>query len=158
MGRTALVILVPEADPAVGEIRLQRDSSAARGVPAHITVLFPFLDVDGIDSAALQLLFSAHPAFDFILDRVERWADGIVWLHPEPSQPFVDLTAAVWRRWPDCPPYAGTVDVVIPHLTVSETPVELQVDLPIVSRASQVTLLEENADGSWATRETFPLG
>jgi hypothetical protein len=158
MGPTALVVLVPEADPAVGEVRLQRDSSAARGVPAHVTVVFPFLDAKKIDSDALRLLFSTHMAFDFALDRVERWADGIVWLHPEPSEPFVDLTVAVWRRWPECPPYAGVVEGVIPHLTVSETPVDLEVDLPIASRASHVTLIEENVDGSWATRETFPLG
>src|SRR5262249_40357125 len=136
----------------------QRDSSAARGVPAHVTVLFPFLDADEIDNAAIQLLFSAHSAFDFVLDRVEQWNNGIVWLHPEPSQPFVDLTAAVEGRWPECPPYAGTVEVVIPHLTVSETPIDLEVDLPIASHASHVTLIEQDIDGNWATREAFPLG
>jgi hypothetical protein len=157
MGRTALIVLVPEADAAVADIRLRHDPSAACGVPVHVTVLFPFLDASETDSEALRELFSAHAAFDFTLNRLERWDDGIVWLHPEPSQPFANLTAAVWRRWPECPPYAGTVDAVIPHLTISETAIEVEVELPIVSDASHVTLIEKAADGTWQTREAFPL-
>ena len=42
--RTALIVEVPEAEPAVGALRLEHDRSAARGVPAHITILFPFAD------------------------------------------------------------------------------------------------------------------
>jgi len=103
--RTALIVEVPEAEPAVGELRLQHDSSAALGVPAHITILFPFADAAAVDEGGLADLFSRFRAFDFKLDRVERFDDGIVWLHPEPSLRFVDLTSAVAERWPDHPPY-----------------------------------------------------
>jgi 2'-5' RNA ligase len=157
--RTALIIEVPEAEPAVGELRLQRDWSAARGVPAHITILFPFAGAESVDEDALAELFSRFPAFDFTLDRVERFDGGTVWLHPEPSFRFVDLTAAVAQRWPDHPPYEGEFDEPIPHLTVSDTPIELQVDLPIASRAHEVTLIEEDeATGRWSARRRFPLG
>src|SRR5438067_1314721 len=103
--RTALIVEVPETEAAVGELRLRYDSSAALGVPAHITILFPFADGDEVDETALAELFARFPAFDFRLDRVERFDDGIVWLHPEPSRPFLDLTAAVAQRWPAHPPY-----------------------------------------------------
>jgi hypothetical protein len=63
----------------------------------------------------------------------------------------------VWRRWPDYPPYEGVFDVVIPHLTVSETPIEFDIDLPISARAREVTLIDESAAGHWATRRTFQL-
>jgi hypothetical protein len=46
---------------------------------------------------------------------------------------------------------------VIPHLTISETPVEVDIELPIRSRASEVTLIEESPDGSWRTYRAFPL-
>jgi hypothetical protein len=157
MARTALIVVVPEADEVVGELRMRHDWSAARGVPAHVTVLFPFVDSDDVDEHSLAEVLAAHPSFDFVLDRVERWDAGIVWLHPEPSRPFEELTAAVRRRWPDHPPYEGTVDVVIPHLTVSETPIEIDVELPIRSRASAVTLIEETPEGNWVTRQAFPL-
>jgi 2'-5' RNA ligase len=158
--RTALIVEVPEAEPQVGELRLQHDSSAARGVPAHITILFPFADGDEIDEDALADLFSRFPAFDFELDRVERFEDsGIVWLHPTGTRQFADLTAAVFQRWPHLPPYEGLHDEPIPHLTVSETPIDVSFELPIASRAREVTLIEEHeATGMWSRRRTFPLG
>ena len=70
-----------------------------------------------------------------------------------------DLTAAVWQRWPDHPPYEGEHDEPIPHLTVSETPIDVQLELPIACRAREVTLIEESeADGRWSVRRAFPFG
>jgi hypothetical protein len=155
--KTALIVVVPEAEPAVGELRRQHDSSAALGVPAHITVLFPFLDPDEVDDEAIGEFLAGFAPFDFVLDRVERWEDGIVWLHPEPSEPFVELTLAVWRRWPHRPPYGGAHDTVIPHLTVSETPIVVDVPLPIASHADEIALMEEDAEGRWRFRAAFPL-
>jgi hypothetical protein len=157
--RTALIVEVPEAEPAVGELRLQHDRSAALGVPAHITILFPFADAAAVDEDALAQLFGRFPAFDFTLDRIERFDTGIVWLHPEPSFRFVDLTAAIAERWPEHPPYEGEFDEPIPHLTVSETPIDFQPALPIAARAHEVTLIEEDeSTGRWSRRRSFPLG
>lgn len=122
-----------------------------------MTVLFPFQDGADVEQDELARLFGAFRAFDFVLDRVERFDEGVVWLHPEPSHPFEALTAAVWRRWPEHPPYEGAFDVVVPHLTVSETPIEFDIALPISARASEVTLIEEGVEGRWSTRGSFPL-
>jgi 2'-5' RNA ligase len=158
MPRTALIVPVPEAEPQVGELRLAHDSFAARGVPAHITILFPFADTAQLDDAAVADLISQFPAFDFTLDRVEQFPDGTTWLHPTPSLPFVDLTAAVWQRWPEHPPYEGLHDEVIPHLTISETPIDVQLELPIAARAREVMLIEEDEpSGRWAARLHLPL-
>jgi len=152
-------VAVPEAETAVGSLRLEHDSSAALGVPAHVTILFPFLPPERIDEEALRVLFAARPAFDFVLDRVERFDNGLVWLHPEPSEPFSSLTRLVWGVWPDYPPYEGVHDTVIPHLTVSEDPIEVEVALPIAARATHVTLIEEEEPGGrFATRLEIPLG
>ena len=42
-GDSALLVPIPEAEPIVAELRLEHDAIAARGVPAHVTVLFPFV-------------------------------------------------------------------------------------------------------------------
>jgi len=158
MPRTALIVPVPEAEPQVGELRLAHDSSAASGVPAHVTILFPFLDTAELDEAAVADLISEFPAFDFELDRVERFPDGATWLRPTPSRPFVDLTAAVSQRWPERPPYEGAFDEPIPHLTISETPIDVELQLPIAARAREVTLIEaDEASGRWTTRLHLPL-
>jgi hypothetical protein len=44
-GQSALIIEVPEAEPAVARCREHLDASDALGVPAHITVLAPFMPV-----------------------------------------------------------------------------------------------------------------
>jgi 2'-5' RNA ligase superfamily len=157
VGRTALIVVVPEAEASVRKIRLQHVASAAQGVPAHITLLSPFADANDVDEQSLSDLFAAVPAFDFVLDRIEQWDSGIVWLHPEPSQPFKELTVAICQRWPEYPPYEGTVKTVIPHLTLSERPIQVKLDLPIRARADTVALIEQGTDGTWSTRRRFRL-
>jgi len=154
--RTALIVPVPEAEPAIGGLRLANDPAAARGVPAHVTILSPFAPSDLVDEQALASLFAPFRAFDFVLDQVERFEEGIVWLRPEPSWRFADLTAAVVQRWPQYPPYEGVHDEVIPHLTVSLTPLDLELE-PIACRAREVQLIEERPDGHWTLRRSFPL-
>jgi len=152
-------VTVPEAEPAVGELRLQHDSSAPLGVPAHITLIFPFAPPEAVDERAVADLFGRFRPFDFVLDSVERFEEGPVWLHPHPSAPFEDLIAAVWQRWPEYPPYEGRHDEPIPHLTISETPLDVYVELPIACRAHEVALIEQSeSDGRWSVRGVFPLG
>ena len=157
MPRTALIVAVPEAEAAVGDVRRQHDPSAALGVPAHLTILFPFLDPDAIDEAAIDEVLAAHTAFDFELVSVESFPDGGTYLAPTCAERFVALTESVWRRWPGNPPYGGTFDTVVPHLTLSTEPLECELELPIAARADAVTLIEEQAGGRWLSRRRFSL-
>jgi len=125
--------------------------SAAPGVPAHVTILFPFADRRDIDESALADLFTRFRAFDFVADRIESFEDGTRWLRPRPSTPFVDLTAAVQQRWPDYPPYEGAFDEVVPHLTITAD----DVPTPLACRAEEVLLLEEHDGGTWSTVRSF---
>ncbi|MBA3844016.1 MAG: 2'-5' RNA ligase family protein [Actinobacteria bacterium] len=156
--RTALIVAVPEAEAFVGEIRRAHDWSASVGVPAHITILFPFATPEDVDESELAAVFARLPGFGFELSSVERFEDGVTWLRPTPSEPFLALTGAVVRRWPEYPPYEGVHETVIPHLTVAEIDVALELDDPIRAHAHEVQLIEETvAGGRWASRATFAL-
>ncbi|MEV0650638.1 2'-5' RNA ligase family protein [Phytomonospora sp. NPDC050363] len=98
-GETALVIAVPEVEPAVGAWRRRFDSAAAAGVPAHVTVLYPFLDIGRVDTAALAALFGGHRAFDVRFEQSARFPE-VLYLAPTPERPFRELTEAVAARWP----------------------------------------------------------
>ena len=87
--QSALLVAVPEAEPLVSTWRLKLDPVAARGVPAHITVLFPFLEPSEIDDdtvATLHELVSAHRRFNFDCVAVEFFDTDVMWLRPEPAR------------------------------------------------------------------------
>src|SRR5207248_3232637 len=120
--QTALLVPVPEADVTVDHWRRQHDPTAVAGVPAHVTVLYPFAPPAALRPVALEDLraIAAHtPSFAFELRSVGRFP-GVVHLAPEPAEPFVALTESLVDRWPQHQPYEGRYDEVVPHLTVAE--------------------------------------
>jgi 2'-5' RNA ligase len=167
--RSALLIPVLEAESAVHDLRSRHDPSAVVGIPAHVTVLFPFLPVEHADDlvlAGLRELFALHPPFEFRLTRTARFPRTL-YLPPEPEEPFRSLTEAVFHRFPDFPPYEGRYDDVVPHLTVADlvdpsilVQAETRVAraLPIVARADAVWLMAENEHGRWTLHTRFSLG
>ena len=150
------------------------EPSARKGVPAHITVLYPFLQPAAITrdiEVALQELFAATAPFDFALTQTRRFGTQTLYLTPEPPGPFVDLTLAVWDRFPNHRPYRGEFSEIIPHLSVviceepgsCDDPVSIMRDvehaivpsMPVKCRAPEVWLME--GDERWRVRQTFPL-
>jgi 2'-5' RNA ligase len=165
--RSGLLVAVPEAEPLVHEWRLRYDS-ARLGIPAHITLLFPFVPAEELDEkllGELRGLFAAQHAISFSLTRLAEFPDQTLWLAPEPSDPFRRLTELIFEHYPDYPPYEGIHEEVIPHLTVTSGEVSLrdQLDaaltphLPVHAEAGDVVLLEEQPNEHWRTRERFPL-
>ena len=158
---TALVIVVPEAEPLVGRLREQYDHPAGGlGVPAHVTLLFPF----GDDADGLEELFAGVAPFDFSLTRTERFAEpDVLYLAPEPAEAFVRLTEALIARYPEFPPFRGEYTAIVPHLTVGydvpeDVEESLRPSLPIRARAETVTWLGEQPDGRWRELRRFALG
>lgn len=170
--QSALVVLVPEAEKLVAPFRTAYDPSAAAGVPAHVTVLFPFVSPAQTDDATLNRLracFCAHPPFQFGLIGIKQFP-GVIYLAPEPDAPFRALTLAARAAFPECPPYEGKHSDIIPHLTVGSV-TDAQVVkrmtqdlvaaaerfLPIAVRATEITLMD-NRHGPWEVVTTFALG
>jgi 2'-5' RNA ligase len=168
---TALLIEVPAAEPIVGYHRARLDPNAALGIPAHITVLAPFMPaarLDDVTLARLATLCAAVEAFDFELDHVGWFGTTVLWLGPRDPLPFRRLTELVFGAFPEFPPFEGQFDDVVPHLTVG---LERQVDelraaellmapsLPVSGRASAVTLMRElSPGGCWQALTALPLG
>jgi len=164
---TALYVAVPAADPVIGADRLRWDPAGA-AVPAHVTILFPFLRPDrldpGVDEALREISAGVEP-FEVRFARIGRFP-ATTWLVPEPVEPFVRLTDAVVARWPDHPPYEGAYAEVVHHLTVADgaPPAvherlarELPPRLPIVDRVTEVTLSARRS-GRWTVERTYRLG
>jgi hypothetical protein len=121
-GQTAVIIPVPEVEPVVEVWRERFDPVWAVGVPAHLTVVYPFVPaarLSAADREDLGRLVGAHPRFTIIFGRCGRFP-GVLYLVPEPDQPVRALTADLVARWPDAPPYGGVFAEVVPHLTITD--------------------------------------
>jgi 2'-5' RNA ligase len=168
---SALVILVPEAEGLVESFREKYDAAAAAGVPAHITLLYPFKEAgettpDDLDH--LQAIFSGFPGFSLSLVEIRRFPH-VVYLAPVPDQPIKELIQALINQFPENPPYGGMFSEIIPHLTVAELDDTQKLDeidvefrqtaqdcLPIRVNVCEVVLMD-NAQGVWQICQKFSL-
>lgn len=162
-------IAVPLRLPStVARIRRRFDLAASLGARPHVTVLFPFVPGVALTPDVrreLQAVAATVEPFDVRFETASRF-EGVLWLQPEPSEPFQRLTAAAMARWPEWPPYGSLFDTVIPHLTVVESetaplsdlePV-VRAALPFTSRASHLETWFQDPAGRWRPRWRIALG
>ena len=172
-GESAVLVPVPEAEPVVSRHRARLDRAAAEGVPAHVTVLYPFVAPPEITAATIEVLAAAVgsvSSFDCRFPGTAWFGDEVLWLTPVPDGPFRALIRAVSAAFPGYPPY-GTMMVgdVIPHLTVGDRPAggvaELRAAeadvlgaLPVRARISRAWLMTGTSEpGSWHAVAELPL-
>jgi hypothetical protein len=160
---TILLIPVPEAEAAVASATGR--AGAQHGLPVHVTVMYPFAPTRAIDAnvrSSLGDMLRGVSGFPFVLSGVGRFP-GVLYLMPEPAEPFVALTKTVEARWPRYQPYGGAFSEVIPHVTVqegSEPPAAvpaLQRALPIAATAREVWLMAPVGEDEWSRVDRFGL-
>ena len=171
---TAVVVLLPEAGAVVDDHRLRFDHSRAWGVPAHLTVLYPFVPPGEVDDAVLAALAGAVrgvPPFDCVLAETAWFGDDVLWLAPSDDRPFRELIRTVSAAFPDHLPYGGAHGAEpVPHLTVAErgladdtemraAEASVRERLPIHASVRSVALIAgSRAPDSWSVVATVPLG
>lgn len=169
MSETALICRVPEAERYIAHYRQRFDPSARRNVPAHVTILYPFMEPEFVDAdvlGTLQGIADSVPCFDYRMADTRRFPVAL-YLAPDPDVSFAALTSGVFRAFPEFPPFAGKFDTVVPHVTVAhgddpllcEIEVELRIALPgsgVKARCSELVLIE-NTSGRWEQMHVFAL-
>jgi len=170
VSESAVIVPVPEAERVVGRFRSECDSAARLGVPAHVTVISPFVPPDRVDTnliSALAAVIESVAVFDVTFTRTRWFGDRVLWLAPEPVAAFVGLIRAVWERFPDCPPYGGAHEDVVPHLTIGHDQEAgtlhaaaraIEPLLPVTTQVTEALLMQGSAEpGSWHTIAQLPL-
>ncbi len=89
-------------------------------VCAHIFLLGPFVDKTDVTAGLVTIrqVFNDVHRFEFELTDFRGFADGLVYLAPEPAEPFKQLTERLVEAFPAWQPYGGQFDEVIPHLSL----------------------------------------
>ncbi|WP_203454331.1 2'-5' RNA ligase family protein [Jiangella aurantiaca] len=96
---------------------------------AHITVLAPFLPTpDAASLEAVAAILAATAPVAFTLRRLETFPNGVIYLPPEPAEPFRALTERFVAAFPQCPPYGGQFPDIVPHLTLDWRSAEVSVE------------------------------
>ena len=168
---SAVIVTVPPAEAAVAPYRAQFDRAASLGVPAHVTVLYPFMPPSEIDATVIDTLAAAVasvPSFNAVFEATGWFGADVLWLDPQPADQFRALTTAVSKAFPDYPPFGGVHDEVIPHLTVGhgaaaerlrEIEEQILSHLPIRMTVTSATLwCGTDVSGSWQQAAALPLG
>lgn len=151
---SAILVPVPEAEELVGDWRAVHDPRARTGVPAHITLIYPWVPPEQIKPEHLEEmdeLLAGQLPFDYTLDKVSWFGDRVLWLAPTPAKPFQNLTAILANHF-GTPPWEGKFDEVVPHLTVglsgyassstlSEAADDLAVKLPLACHAAEIDVM-----------------
>lgn len=162
------VVVRVRLPPALERLRRHEDLAASVGVPPHVTLLFPFMQVAALRAPhrrALAEIAATVEPFDVRFATVGRFP-GAVYLVPEPDRPFVALTLAITARFPDYQPYEGAFDEVIPHLTLVESPTAsldkiaevAQRHLPFTCHVALMEVLVEGPDDRWHGHWRIALG
>ena len=119
----------------------------------------------------LRAFFAAYEPFELVLDRLEQWDEGgAVYAAPSPEEPLRGMMRALWRLFPQYPPYREEGIDPPPHASLTETGgkdreatrsrVEQRLAglLPARIPIDEVALMEEFERDRWRVRETFRLG
>jgi 2'-5' RNA ligase superfamily len=169
---SAVLVPVPEAERVVARHRARLDGSAAEGVPAHVTILYPFVAPPQITAGTIEVLAATVGSvshFDCEFPRTAWFGEEVLWLAPRPDEPFRALIRAVSAAFPGYPPYNGLVGDVIPHLTVGyreaggvaglrAAEADILGALPVRARIRRAWLMTGTSEpGSWHTVAELPL-
>lgn len=139
-------------------------------VPPHVTLAFPFLPLREVTyetAKCLRALFAEVPSFEFSLSRIRWFDDEVVYLEPEPSEPFVALTRRLQDLFPGFKPYGGEFPDVVPHVTLTRhgNAGDRRVVahfapryIPLTSRATHCWLMADHlGPDRWSIVEVFDL-
>jgi hypothetical protein len=119
--KSAIVIPFLELDDVVDSWRRLLDPAQVRGIPAHVTVLFPFVDPTDLSTEILNALethFSRARSFNVAFHSTAWFEDRVVYLEPKPEQQFRTMTKQllrallpVWRSTSAA--YIGRIQLVV---------------------------------------------
>ena len=120
--RSAVIV---RAHLPAGLERLRRRSvpNAAEGVPAHLTLLYPFVAPERLTRSvrsAIEAVVPRHAPFPYALAGKAIWPDT-VYVAVDPVAPFLALQEDLARAFPDFPIYGEDATFeFVPHVTIAE--------------------------------------
>ncbi|MEU7784421.1 MULTISPECIES: 2'-5' RNA ligase family protein [unclassified Amycolatopsis] len=165
-GTTALVILLPAAEPVLAAARRVDPALVRPGLPAHVTALYPFLPAAEVSDAVLDAVRALAATFSPTEVPLTEFvtAPGFAAIPAPALQPVTD---AVCARWPEVRPYGGRFGPRPgAHVTVAmggeadvleRVAAEVRPLLPLTDQAAELQLVALT-DRGWEPRLSARFG
>jgi 2'-5' RNA ligase len=166
------VIVRARLPSGLEELRRRRVRNAAVGVPAHLTLLHPFVEPARLDMAVrdrLRVVAERHAAFAYRQVGMAEWPDA-VYVAVEPTEPFKRLHNDLQAEFPEWPIYGATAAAAFrfePHITIADRAGRLEPGvredpgwraLPRPARADAIDVIATRPDGRWRLVWRIRLG
>lgn len=164
-GHAVLQVSVPQLEEfVVGRTRFYDErmvSADPEFVHAHVTIIAPLLTWD--TRIFTQMAQSVEP-FEFQLNSIRVFDDGLIYLAPDPDDELRRLCAVARRCYPDLTTFGGphptphvTLDLINPRASLESTKAGVLQYLPASCRADALDLVWYGIN-SCRLIERFPLG
>lgn len=168
--QTVIMIVAPHEVQAVAiPLLRQYAPETLIRVPAHITILYPFVAVERLDEACAtvrEICAEVEP-FEVTLQGYDSFPK-VAFINPVNPEPIQAVFRKIFAAFPECPPYGGVFgNDLHPHMTVGEfASVEAQQGAvlpdytPITFRVERLHVMYGPAvvPLPWITRAVMPLG
>jgi 2'-5' RNA ligase len=148
-------------------LRRRHVSTAAEGVPAHVTLLYPFAAPSAIDAslrATIAAIAGRHELPSITLVERRAWPD-VLYASVQPDEPVRSLQAELAAAFPR-PLHDATAMPFVPHVTlvdgarVTDEAVladQAWASLPATVPVEGLVLVGQRG-GRWRIDERWPLG
>ncbi|MEE8389888.1 MAG: 2'-5' RNA ligase family protein [Anaerolineae bacterium] len=169
---TSIDIHVPELMAVLAPWRDVTISIAAKGVPPHLTLLYPWRTppLTAQDLAALHGAIADYEPFPITFTSLGRFSPTVLFLQLADDTAILALMRAIHTVFPDTPPYGGAFPLPTPHLTVAKATSDAELDqleqevtitlapnLPLVVQVQQIVVMEDDHNGDWHNIAIIPL-
>lgn len=131
---TALFLVLPEIEEFARPYRQLHTPDGAAGLPAHITLLCPFVPGAEENAEVRQKLATVaallHP-FSLDLSRLDIFPEPrVLFLDPIPREPILAMIRVIMDAFPGVKPYDGVIPIeeLRPHATLAVCPDNAQMN------------------------------
>lgn len=160
--KTSIDINFPELTEFLNPWRDDTVELAHKGVPPHITLIFPWIPapIKVKDAKNIDDILKNISTFFLEFTTVDKFANGTVYLVPKDSGNMQKIHEEIISKYPTVKMYDGEFSNTIFHLTIAkvgddenkylEIKNHFEKHLPIKKQITKITIMQEDKDGIWS--------
>jgi 2'-5' RNA ligase len=169
---TSIDLHFQEIDALISKWRVPSVKIASKGVPPHITLLYPWrpTPITDTDLGILRSVIKGQHPFPIVFTHLQQFSNRVLYLAVNEESNVRTLITKITNAFPDVLPYSGEFPNPIPHLTIAKAPDDatfevlfqevsayIESELPIELIVREIVVMEEGEDTNWKVHSIFKL-